>query len=82
MSTVQDHHTRQMKTVIYQKAVMIVRKLSVISFQMLIRPFRPRMEALLLSPLSRTRSGRYLTTLFGLRDCHTARQTDSGFFNS
>ena len=49
---------------------------------MLTRPFRPRMEALLLSPLSRTRSGRYLTTLVGLRDCHTARQTDSGFFNS
>ena len=40
------------------------------------------MEALLLSPLSRTRSRRYLTTVVGLRDCHTARQTDSGFPDS
>ena len=87
MSTVQDHRTRRMKVVICQGAGMIVRKPSnsfifYIFFQMLTRPFRPRMEALLLSPLSRTRSGRYLTTLVGLRDCHTARQTDSGFFNS
>ena len=56
--------------------------MSILSFpKLLTRPFRPKMEALLLSPLSRTRSGRYLTTVAGLRDCHTARQTDSGFFD-
>ena len=86
MSTVQDRHTRQMKVVIYQKAGMIVSyTLFLFLFfpKLLTRgPLRPRMEALLLSPLSRTRSGRYLTTVVGLRYCHTARQTDSGFFDS
>ena len=82
MLIVLDHRTCQMKVVICQKVGMIVRTPSILSFQMLTRPLRPRMEALVLSPLSRTRSGRYLTTVVGLRDCHTARQTDSGFFDS
>jgi hypothetical protein len=71
-----------MKVVIYQKVGMIVRTIYSFFFKMLTRPFRPKMEALLLSPLSRTRSGRYLTTVVGLRECHTARRTDSGFFDS
>lgn len=77
MLIVQGHHTRQIKVVIYQKVGIIVRTPSISFLSKCSHgSLRPRMEALLLSPLSCARSGRYLTTVVGLRDCHTARQTD------